>query len=792
MHIQIDSSSVLAFNISLVKQQQYLEALDRYKSLLNENSDLLATILIDLYKVLSTQHDNVHIRLIIVELYIKCNFFDDACIELEDMYQIDPSFSQTYFLIGKIYNKIKNTSFTCSFFQNAFDQGIRDSTIIDLLPTIYLDNQDIQSSINFFESLIKEETSYPHYNKALAELYRQMSCFEKSLSVYNNLIESHPQYLKDACLLCESILEAHPRLVFVREKLVLFYIKDCVPQKALFHVDSLKSINMSSFDSIHALFQSLLTIFSSDSDCIYSYIDFLISHECFTESLPEFEKLLPHVHLHQSFISSHIDRILDVNPHHAGIIFFSIKLYTGLQHFSKAFSIMLELLESHDSSELYDDIKSLCLSIWDKVDLEKDSLCYCIAFILYKQDKLMDALNYCNQASTENLNLIQLKGSILLAQEKSQEAQLYLTKHLKQFPYEKDLHLLAQKVHLHHAQIQHSQTSFNKLHDIFYYLLRRKIPHAIERSQQITADNSLYLSSQLLLTRSLIEDHNYFQALELLNHLIPFLKEKDPSFLSFTFFLQSICFYHTFQFDKASDSLSHIQGIDVAHSFCSSFQGILHSIPLSLNKGSAMTGLIQLHSDSIQLCAIQNTEEKTILSQGSIAMSFGLNHNNKGAEFCIKKNLISAESEFNIAIQLDPSLSISYANLGLLRALHSDFDQAEQLLDQGLSLSDSPDIYSCNKGLMYYLKGDFKNACGAFQHAIKCNPHNLHAQFNLAILYFIQNNVLLCFQYLQKLRPYGFFFIPIQQLFHYLEKDTFSLEYWINIKEHYEFETFIK
>ena len=50
MQIQITNKEFLPFNLNLIKQQNYLEALDRYKNYLAKHPEHLATLLIDLYK----------------------------------------------------------------------------------------------------------------------------------------------------------------------------------------------------------------------------------------------------------------------------------------------------------------------------------------------------------------------------------------------------------------------------------------------------------------------------------------------------------------------------------------------------------------------------------------------------------------------------------------------------------------------------------------------------------------------------------------------------------------------
>ena len=87
----------------------------------------MALILINLYKELIKDESKLHLRLVIVELYIQFSRFKEAYEELEDMYEIDPAFSQTYFLLGKLYQKSEDKHYVLTIFKDAFDKGIRDS-----------------------------------------------------------------------------------------------------------------------------------------------------------------------------------------------------------------------------------------------------------------------------------------------------------------------------------------------------------------------------------------------------------------------------------------------------------------------------------------------------------------------------------------------------------------------------------------------------------------------------------------------------------------------------------------
>ena len=68
MQVQVSKESTLPFILSLVKRKQYLEALDRYKAYLTHHPDHLALLLIDLYKTLYQDPNDINIRLSLIHI----------------------------------------------------------------------------------------------------------------------------------------------------------------------------------------------------------------------------------------------------------------------------------------------------------------------------------------------------------------------------------------------------------------------------------------------------------------------------------------------------------------------------------------------------------------------------------------------------------------------------------------------------------------------------------------------------------------------------------------------------
>jgi len=90
MSSEIEAKQPLSFIHSLVTSKHYLEALSRYTAYLKIYPKKLPHILIDLYKSLQKDTDDINIRLIIADLYIKHADYDAALDECITMLELDP------------------------------------------------------------------------------------------------------------------------------------------------------------------------------------------------------------------------------------------------------------------------------------------------------------------------------------------------------------------------------------------------------------------------------------------------------------------------------------------------------------------------------------------------------------------------------------------------------------------------------------------------------------------------------------------------------------------------------
>jgi tetratricopeptide (TPR) repeat protein len=96
MQTQLSKETELKTGIILMKRTQYNDALDTFLKITHHFPKYLFSTLIPIYKYLILHFTNNHLRIIISELYLSQNNYNDAINELEDAYEIDPHFTHIY------------------------------------------------------------------------------------------------------------------------------------------------------------------------------------------------------------------------------------------------------------------------------------------------------------------------------------------------------------------------------------------------------------------------------------------------------------------------------------------------------------------------------------------------------------------------------------------------------------------------------------------------------------------------------------------------------------------------
>lgn len=773
MQIQIKHHTLnLDHIISLVRQQHYMEALDRYNQCLTKQPNLLPQILTSLYKELIYSLDNIHIKLLISELYFSQDFYKDCFIELSEIYDIDKSFSQTFFLLNKLYKKTNNKDYIVPIFHDAIEHDIFDSIIIDVLPKIYFDDNNIDASIVLFNKLLTHQPDNEHYYKTLAELYKLNGDYKKTVSIYKSLVETSPHFLLEASITLEELLKLHPSDSSIREQLIDFYMKLNDPNHALIHLEELCKQRVSFRQEASSSYKKLLDHFPAEQHITASYITHLISIEQFTDAIHQLETFYQNYTLHDSFIQNTLLAILTQNPKHQLTILHFIDY--SLRHndflsIKKWVDCCFELTDIP-----FNDLIEKLTQALKHPSTETDYFEYQCAKLYYLQHNYQKALEYCLSSRHFSLEKETLKLTILIDKKDFQLAQKSCLALLDKYPFEKEYYDLLQKSQVNFTKIAlESEQDLKK--QVVLHMQQADYLNTIESAQQFDSTHDDYIYSQLIISRCFFEQGRIDQAQNQISRITIPHQSNHVLFCEILFFKAMFSVFLN-DFNQAVNYFEDILHYNINQCKVTSILKQLKQLPLTTTQGETVTCLITPFQQDLFISGIQNSEE--LFTKQTEAIGFCVSENNTGVRYLFKQNYISALTVFQNAIQLDNQKALVHSNMSVCYLVEGFYDKALESINKAISLNKDNDIYHLNKGLILYKQNQIESALECFQMALKLNSQNYHAIYNLAMLYYKMNRLYLCFKYLEKLDKLGLFYMFLQRQFYFLNQFSKSIYYW--------------
>ena len=294
MQIQVTplkESKSFKLGLLLIKRKQPMDALDRFKSILETNPRALFSILIPLYKYLTLHEDYQQLRIVIAEIYIFQSYFVDAVDILSEAIEVDPKFTQSYFILSKLYNKHVETDHIQKLFENSFELNILDSAIIDLLSKIYIDTNNIQKSIHFYEKLHALQPTQLKYFSILAELYIKTHQYDQATELYKKLASHSPNIASEVAKKCEMISQLDPMNFKTRELLIDLYTKSYNPDAIHTQIQQLLTLDNSYISKSIKIYKKSLHFFPKNIEFELALADLLFKTTQITESLDYLETI---------------------------------------------------------------------------------------------------------------------------------------------------------------------------------------------------------------------------------------------------------------------------------------------------------------------------------------------------------------------------------------------------------------------------------------------------------------------------------------------------------------------
>ncbi len=120
--------------------------------------------------------------------------------------------------------------------------------------------------------------------------------------------------------------------------------------------------------------------------------------------------------------------------------------------------------------------------------------------------------------------------------------------------------------------------------------------------------------------------------------------------------------------------------------------------------------------------------------------SFAFNHNNLGAMEFLDGDMINAEKEYKIALELNPNEPMAHNNLALIYANQGKDKDAEEEYKKELEINPEYDNAYFNLGLLYFSEGRKDEAVENWKKTLQINPNYIDALKSLTNYYYSENN----------------------------------------------------
>lgn len=763
----------------LIRRDRYLDATDKFKHLLDIFPNALPDILIFLYQQLKEKYFNLQLRILIAELYIYKKGYTDALDELEECTTLDPEYSNTYVILGRMFrnDQLKNRIIT--IFETAISNQIFDSTIIDILPNHYLSEKNNSKSIHFFIVLCERFPNNCSYLKTLASLYAQIRNYEDAAKTYEKIGQTFNEHHEEIADRCEKLIRFCPENKTIRKILINLHIKAMNLENAFRHVDYLVERDNTFYAQANKLYKELLKLSPKTLFILKGFAKLLIKEHDFSQAINLLADVISIDHNESEMVKEMINNVLEHEPQQ--LLAHELKLDIAI--IQREFNYAISIIESLIENEYINDIPILqkCDLIIEKHEAFQQHCIYLKSLYYFKTNQIENCIQLTQSITKKDWaeKKALLQAQALEKKGQFKEAKIRLSALLKTDPNNPTIHHALQQTYLGLLnQLVTRQESSEKESDFFkaglVYLRKGNFIDAIEQFQKIGSDKSLLFQANTLIYRCFFEMGRFDLAL---NHINRSIENCDTFSDTITknklLYINAIIYIHSGKFELARDTLEKLYTADIK------FPNIEKLLTFIRKQNHYEDHLFLSYylSDSGEETPIAMPLSTYIKPP---SFSFGHQHNKKGIEFIFKQQLLAAEEEFKLAIQLDPSLPCVYGNLLIVYLMKNQIEEAKETLKKLEHHSEINEAVLIYRGLIKLKENDEIKALDIFKNCIQKFPQCNLAHLYLGNIYWKKLNIEQAFYHQEKANQLGLYFHIINRKKHYLKDKPFTFSYWIS------------
>ena len=763
----------LASTQSALKAGDYSQALNACKQILQQDRHLLAQVLTPLYKELLTKETDLELRVMIVELYLYCQYLSQAIEEIEEIIEINPDFPLSYTLLGRIYKRYENKNELCTILEKAYALGSSDPVLLDLLPSSFIETQQLHKGISFFKDQIEKDISPSQNLLNLAELYEQTETFEALADTYEILSARFPNLnsiLSDR--LC-IVTERFPLQIRLQKILVQLYFKSCHPQKALRLLSTLIETLPLELENGIALLKDARQTYPNHPDIELNLCCLLIQNQEYSESVTLLQALHERKSISTDILITHLFEILSRFPQQimaasflSEILFETGKFDQGFEVFQTYLDLDSILEESTisftDQLEQLDRYQNHCPHLLHAIRLTR-------AKLLFSKGQIEEAAAIARDINTEEAQLLEISClQQLCTTDFRYKPQLResLYRALVQSPYHPTLHQVLVGLSL---QKEAARSAL---------LLGQGHPEtALEHLQRTEAHQGHFPEDQALIMRCFLEMGRFDLAVDQGEEQLRSEFCRNSNVKQNMSFMMSVGHFLQGDSEEAIRTAESIYRENLAFPLLEPMLSIFKKEHVYSIRGKAL-GLC-LNPDPFTV-ALPNPEDALLLSKKKMLLqSFAHSHNNKGVQHTLKQNNKAAEKEFFLAMQLDEQLPILYQNMGVLSLLQEQADDALEYFDRAQALNANISLIYLNRGICYQQMGEASKAIEQFEIALKMDPEHHFLQLVIGDFYKSQGDLEKAFLHWERASQSPQYFFLLQRRTHYLDENSQKTPFWL-------------
>jgi|GEM_PF-1590647 len=644
-----------------------------------DNPSLIPSMVTLLTRLSIQQDQPLELQLGIATLLTMGGYYIDAIMELDDALDTHRFETRGYELLGKIWHRNPDVSGLEDILERGLASQNFDPSITDLLARIYLRRLDYPNAIHLFQRLVTHHPQAPHYRATVANLLTKAGRYDEAIQEWMGLTDVAPMHTATVVEQLNGLRKQLPNHLALLTALIQLHTKTCQPDAVVARAKEWLTWHPDHADQLLALLQNALGVFPDSAPIQLVKAQALVHTHAYSDAMVALQEVVGNGD------ASYWPEVTDI----AHTV---IRLYPAQM---MAQQLLCDLaLRQDNHAQALSHIATManyehpdCQPMIEQLTtIQAHAPAHATEAEWVKGKLWLHARHY--HKAIESASLIKdpaydtdatlLKASALDALALYEEADALLLAYLTTHPFDTEVHryLRAFKLRWVDRQIaEHPPTCYVSIGRL--YLMKEAYHLAYDTITQ--HEDSIESVPLKALCQALMG--HYAQALQL-------TPNGDPQ--------------HPL--------------LDAVHGLCQTHLGMggLTGEAPPMGGVTYLLGCIMQGGKMIPIMLDESNKGPLTLSHP---------HNNKGVSYVMKGHYQAAESEFKLALQMDPGFSTAYYNLSVLHLLQHQWDQALSVLTPPLPLQQDP-LLSLFKGLCWMGQSQWHDAKMALEKARPLFPHH--------------------------------------------------------------------